>query len=1626
MKHFKGQTNLTNLLNINRTVRCWGILLGILLFSTISSNSYAQICANPFGAAVPPTIVPASGIVPSYVDVAANATRENKDGEYRDISATCVARSYTVQSGAVYGFGVDNTSSYTFEVCYSNTQYPQPQIELYDEAGVYVTSETTVAVSATTSCKRITYTGCSDDVFLAVYSHDCISDWRPWTLSVACTPCTLTLQNDVYASATTGTCLASTVVVPTPDYCTDVTMSYRVLDCTGAEIIASTVYNYIANSAVNQTITLTDLSLGKYTVEWSYIPLCETDPVVIDLQNVIVTPIMACNDLIYIGLSSGCTTQITPDAILEDPCDDALAAGTIQYVVDVNHTGTNVVTGAYIGQTIPVTIKALVDDDCNAATPMTVVNSCWGNIQVIDEVSPVINCVSVFNRICGQGTEPSDLGPDGTPIIVDECSSVNTLTHNDIITNYDGCSEMNDGIDDDFALLYTITRTWTATDIYGNVGTCTQTIRVLRPLLTSAVPSASVAGHYILFPGSKADVAGLQNQLDGNAANNGANVNGTSDDAINCSSVTIGTDGNPIITEAVSGVPEFVIVVDADGDYSNDIRVPISNLCMLGYAHTDQVIPTCANSWKVIRTWTVLDWCNTLGVQVMSNVLTPQVIKIADVTAPTFACPNPNSIQVLYNNSYTCGSSKVVLPSVSVSDNCSPANLVSVRISSPSLGTINTNGGAFNNVPTGTHIFTYTATDNCNNFSTCTVSVTVTDQVDPVAVCEETRVVSLTSNGTAIIYADAFDDGSNDNCGIVSKKVRRMTSTCTNPTTTYGDFVEFCCNDLGTPIQVELQVADAGGRTNSCMVNVIVQDKTTPVITSCPANITISCGDNVPAVTQPTYQDNCSVSLDFNETSNIDACGRGTISRTWTLTNNNNTNSAVCTQVITVVNNGTFDEADIVWPADVTVNCDASTAVTSTGEPIVEDDDICDQVAFGYQDVDLQTVSSFCKKILRTWTVIDWCQYEASNGLTGRWSHVQVIKVQDLTAPTFVNPPVNTTLSVETNCQLSYTVPRPTVTDACDGLTGGSATLTATIQGSGSTTFGPFNGFSTYVLNSGTYKITYTASDNCGNISTHSYEITVRDNKKPTPVCIGSLTVTLMPTTRTVDIWATDFDNGSSNDNCTAYENLIFRIRRITLGETPLTTVPNTTSAQFDCTDVANGGFVAVQIWVGDEAGNWDYCTSVVQVQDNMLVPPCTSGGAPVVAGNIKNESGQNVDQVTINTLAGGSSMPVVTTDANGNYQIGSLSLGGNYTVSPVKNINPLNGVTTLDLVLISKHILGIQQLNSAYKVIAADVNKSGTITTLDMVELRKLILNIIPDFTNNTSWRFVDQTYQFANIATAASESFPEVYNINSINNDMSINFVGIKIGDVNGSAIPNNITANSDNRTSANNLVFGVEDREIKAGEEFTIPFVSDNFNDVAGFQFTMAYDKDALTYERFSGSDLNSMTDDNFAVAETEEGYVSASWNESKGATLEDGKKVFALTFKANKNAKLSDLFKISSRYIAPEAYIGNDLQLANVGIRFNDKQLLTAGYELYQNQPNPFKNETFISFNMAKAGVATVKVMDMTGKVIKSITGDFAKGFNQIRVAGLEANASGFYFYQLETDGFTASKKMLILE
>ncbi|MBK8887357.1 MAG: hypothetical protein IPN46_12765 [Saprospiraceae bacterium] len=94
-----------------------------------------------------------------------------------------------------------------------------------------------------------------------------------------------------------------------------------------------------------------------------------------------------------------------------------------------------------------------------------------------------------------------------------------------------------------------------------------------------------------------------------------------------------------------------------------------------------------------------------------------------------------------------------------------------------------------------------------------------------------------------------------------------------------------------------------------------------------------------------------------------------------------------------------------------------------------------------------------------------------------------------------------------------------------------------------------------------------------------------------------------------------------------------------------------------------------------------------IDVQDNNNICP-PSGRKLSINGSLATEDQRMLENANVALL--GSELTRIT-DVNGNFDFNNMDNGGTYTVSPEKNDDHLNGVSTLDLVMMQRHILGLE-----------------------------------------------------------------------------------------------------------------------------------------------------------------------------------------------------------------------------------------------------------------------------------------------------------------------------------------------
>ncbi|MBK8622321.1 MAG: T9SS type A sorting domain-containing protein [Saprospiraceae bacterium] len=1047
-------------------------------------------------------------------------------------------------------------------------------------------------------------------------------------------------------------------------------------------------------------------------------------------------PTLVCNTNLQVSLNFDCTIELEADVLVANPrmpYDDYTVT-----MFDKNNQiiPNNLLTKEHLKQNITFRVG-------HACTS----HFCQGNLQVYDYYPPIFVCKN-DTISCLEDAAPLQLG-----LPVPTGATVDSIRNGKIyVRNWDACGQVQ--------LTYTesiqkrdcsipvfdkiITRQWSAKDESQNLSTCFQTIFIRKTSLTE-----------ITFPPSFDDVQAP---------------------SFDC------LDTFPVFP---NGHPS----TDTTG-------IPTGGMCdNIGIIMTDLRFETCGAGFKIARSWFVIEWCS------QESVTRNQIILVKDKLAPSFVCPEDFTVGTGF---YQCATGQETLPLPEFVTDCSDYQTL-VTISNTSGQNFNANlffsnqNYYINNLPLGNYIVTYILIDACQNTAQCSLQMRVLDVAPPIPVCDKDTKISVDPFGNARLFATSLDDGSWDNCGIQKFEVRRKNSSC-GQSLDWRPFADFCCADVGTLQHISLQVTDIHGLVNTCHVEIEVEDKIKPVIT-CPSHITISCDNaydpqnpdlygkvvTIPADRKPIIifdrinqgivgqdglaTDNCTINITKREKINVQ-CFKGTIERTFIATDKGNLKDS-CTQIITLRNPDPFDYVDITWPQHYTgQGCKISDVDTSVSGAPKYKNTSCSTIASYYEDQPFYLADSACVKIFRNWYVIDWCQFDQTTQ-NGKWGpFTQIIKIHNTTPPTLLSGCRDTLICFYgDNCGAEAVFLQAAATDDCTPADALTYQYQFDSDNDGTINFtGPSRNFDRPIP-LGNHSITWTVWDNCGNVTSCKQLITTRDCKKPTPYCRSQVSMTLDETTHQAEIWASDMNLGSF-DNCTQQQNLVFSFSADTADQV----------AFLSCDDLNDGiaGEVLVDMFVTDHNGNQDFCSVSIYLTDNHDVcqDDITFGD---ISGKVSTTTGFTPDGIHVRfNIEGKTEFATAHPNAQGIFSIPQVTTEFEYVLKPQLLTEVERGISGLDLILTQRHILGLKEFSSPYQWIAADVNRSRSINSLDLVEIRKIILGTRTQFPNNVpSWVFVDETYEFP--FGPLGEKFKDTIVTRSPSTQQ--NFVAVKMGDVDNS---------------------------------------------------------------------------------------------------------------------------------------------------------------------------------------------------------------------------------------------------
>lgn len=1232
--------------------------------------------------------------------------------------------------------------------------------------------------------------------------------------------------------------------------------------------------------------------------------------------------VVTTNDL---NVCEAAVVLIMDPADVTDNCD-----GNVSITNDRTYGG-NDASGVYPVGTTTVTFTAT--DNCGNFSTYEV------DVTVVDNEDPIIACIQglAFNI---PDTDTLVLRPSDLYFFVRDNCAIDTVTMSqDTFTCEDVTGDFTDVI-------------LTATDIHGNIGTCTATV-----LIQDNIPPVAKCQDITAYLEADGQVTIDASDLDDGSSDNCQNqlsyyINGIGqkNETFDCNQK--GQNLRTLIVEDPSGnldqctaivtivdtidpvalCRDITVSLDANGMYSldsNEVDNGSMDNCMITEISTQPDKFDCTDIGQInIIEMVVTDMSGN------TDTCTAQVTVIDDL-APNAVCMDTtvyldDNGQVTIDESYIDGGS---------TDNCD--NDLSFNFTD-----------RFTCLDTGLNIITVTVTDDYNNSSTCTAEVTVLDTTPPVAACIDVTL-NLDTNGIANLNVNQVWDAANssDNCSIEHARLDRMV---------------FDCSDKNRLNPVVLTLEDASGNEGTCTANVTVLDITGPQL---------ECKD-------------ITVYVDEN--------------------------------------------------TDVTIS--AGSVIDSVYDPCGLQDTMVSQTLFDCSDAGDNTV---------TVTAMDF---------TGNTSVcTAVVTVEYISAPTAVCQDITVTLGE-------------------DG-TAGEATINANELDNGSED-------ACGLSNMLTFSASQTFFD-CDDIGDNTVTLTVTDRFNNTSTCTANVHVDASELDVmlddvvgdqgdivTIPITVSDFIQITSLQ-------FTVEINDGTVGRIVDTRVNNLSGATFIQIDDevasfqfaaqggsfetrANGSTIAfLDIELEGTSGEMSPVVFTDSQNARQWSSDCHDVNGPIAGFNQTDgsitvdmspamftmggtvryySSNDSIENVSIEISGHGSPTDTVVTDVNGEYSFIALN-GTNPVIRPLNiNMSYANSrdfylakiganqtVTAFDQFVIAQDIFGVSPITDPYTLIAADVAATTQGPACTGVEINVGDISAIDEVLQGAdswahdAWVFIPRTFAFNNANCPWEGGFDQMISLNNVGSAQTdLDFIGIKVGDVNGDFDLNtNLQGEDENKSRS----------ESKLDLQYLINNNKVDFNvtndiEVGSMQFGIKYDKNSVS---IASIDFNEALMDQFKVihkAELNEIVVIGFGTQT--ISLE-GEKLFTISLNENVVNDGLSLFKISNSFLVNEVYSSN-YGLSEVILSEQVSTDVTDGqfgqFELLQNRPNPFNENTTISWILPYATPVDVMIMNDLGQVIYQNSVEGKSGLNTFKLDRSVLPTPGILFYQIKTAEFSGTKSMLL--
>ncbi len=885
---------------------------------------------------------------------------------------------------------------------------------------------------------------------------------------------------------------------------------------------------------------------------------------------------------------------------------------------------------------------------------------------------------------------------------------------------------------------------------------------------------------------------------------------------------------------------------------------------------------------------------------------------------------------------------------------------------------------------------TWTVTDSCSN------TKPVQDSVQVITILNY-KPPKLT------VPPDVTQSASSVSCDAVVNLPVATVTDCSSGVTITNNHNNGGANASGTYVVgttcVIFTATDECGKQSMDTTCITVVDDTKPIL-NCPPDTTVKCTEfdpnNLDKFGSFSVTDNCdSVIVTIDTLDELDPCGVGMITRTWIAMDTSN-NIDSCKQTITVLPD-TLLPSDIICPPDSSIVdiCD-TTAIDSLLNlmPRVDSSKLgCAKLGFSFTDsTETFCGGTYCKIITRKWTVIDSCVYDSMT--TGIYYCTHEVRIIDTMPPTFDSIPGDTIIAAHPDSCSKFVRLKAHVWD-CAGIK--SVSNDAPFNNSDSLDI-------TGVYPLGVTLVTFIYEDNCCNVDTTVIEVRIIDTIPPTISCSPAMRDlgNTENQDHSIEICPSAF-GVTVADNCAEDTTLIITLNKDN---------PADSCRTYNCDSLMGmpSKSFTIIIYVIDPSNNtYDSCSTTLTITDAMNVCGRTSPSPVSGAVTTMNQSGMKGVEISLKDEPS----PPVLSDEEGLYEMVNIPRPGSYNlVARYPAITPLRGVNTRDLLLIQRYLLGIEDFAHAEQYIAADVNHSNSVSTADILQLRKIILDKVHPFDEQSQWTIVSDQWKDEWDPWDARDIRVDLPEETSV---AVINLRAILLGDVDFSAKGGlQETGKTRAQETVQMRMKPLFDPESQ-GFELTI----EHFDQVEGLQFQMSFDLDSWVYTGLIPSGENLLCEDNISYFEEEgKGYLRVSWSAPEHdyniARIMIGMKALA------EEAYLPDL-SVFGNYES-EIYL-KDQSVRSLSLHKTSKY---TAFFVGQNVPNPFDASTEIEIYLPKEGDVQLIVRDMTGRVVWEQSQRFEGGAHTLKVYRKDLpEQSAVFIYSVKTKWGVQSKKMVLM-